>query len=449
MITLILHPPPKAAPARRKRTGKPMTAKEALRAKAAKRKAASPAKAKVDEPAADAPLEEAWLEADDATAVEAVTAAGPAAPRLVAAWQERSNAAAIATIAYESPAEGSATVPGPVRKAARRALQVLKSRGVELPERSTGEAPAARPSSLGEREAEPCVATFVPPDTNGMTFFSISQRLPGGRYRVADVVIRDELGILHASSGKLAGKQIRRWRQRVESRLGTAPVAVPLEWARYRIAEARRRNDSSGQVVPLGLDSCAPLFQPVPESPPDHPIGELGAELKDAEVSAAAADSEALHAEPEFRSWLPERPALDEMLRNVGARVGAEGADDRELVDKVLAEEIEAATDRFFSPEVRKALAKRMKDSAISIRDRQDDAAARRVLSVAKAIEEAGLITSPPREVPFLLGFFRKSMALMAQQGDGRLQVPIPAPAAAPAPEDTGGQDDATAPRES
>jgi uncharacterized protein (UPF0216 family) len=273
------------------------------------------------------------------------------------------------------------------------------------------------------------VATFVPPDTNGMTFFSISQRLPGGRYRVADVVIRDELGILHASSGKLAGKQIRRWRQRVESRLGTAPVEVPLEWARFRIAEARKKNDVSGQVVPLGLDSCAPLFEPIPEQSPGHPIGQLAEDLEEAEITAATTDSEQLHAEPEFRSWLPERQALDEMLRNVGTRVGAEGANDRELVDKVLAEEIEAATDRFFSPEVRSAVAIRMQDAAISIRDRLDDEAARRVLGVAKAIQDAGLITSPPREVPFLLGFFRKSMAMMAQQGDGRLQVPVPPPA--------------------
>ena len=88
-----------------------------------------------------------------------------------------------------------------------------------------------------------------------------------------DVVIRDELGIMHASSGKLAGKQIRRWRQRVESRLGSPPVEVPLEWARHRIAAARERNDTSGQLLPLGLDSCAPLFQPIPDSEPEHPEG--------------------------------------------------------------------------------------------------------------------------------------------------------------------------------
>lgn len=442
MITLILHPQPKAAPARRKKGGRPMTAKEALRAKAAKRSAAARSKSKAEEPAAGTPLEENWLNAAGPEATGAVRAAGDAATRLIAAWQERTNAEAIAAVAYADGEDDEPAIAGPARKAARRALQVLKSRGVQLPERRPGEAMGSGGGATGEREPGPWVATFVPPDTNGMTFFSISQRLPGGRYRVADVVIRTDLGIMHASSGKLAGKQIRRWRQRVESRLGTAPVEVPVDWARYRIAAARQQNDVSGQVVPLGLDSCMPMFEPVPEEPPTHPVEHLGAELNEAEVTAATTDSEGLHVEPEFRSWLPERPALDEMLRNVGARVGAEGADDRELVDKVLAEELEAATDRFFTPEVREALAQRMKDAAISIRARLDEANARRVLGVAEAVKQAGLITSPPREIPFLLGFFRKSMALLAQQGDGRLQVPIPAAPAGEPP--SRADDDAT-----
>ena len=41
-----------------------------------------------------------------------------------------------------------------------------------------------------------------------------------------------------------------------------------------------------------------------------------------------------------------------------------------------------------------------------------------------RVLKEAGLITSPPSEIPFLLSFFQKAVAWMVQQGQGKLQVP-------------------------
>jgi hypothetical protein len=262
-----------------------------------------------------------------------------------------------------------------------------------------------------------------------MTFFSVTQRLAGGRYRVADIVLREPLGILHASSGRLPGKQIRRWKARVEARLGAAPVEVPLDWARYRVAEARKQNDKSGQVLPLGLDGCQGLFTPVPADPPQHPIADLEQGIDAAGIAQAVAGSAALHNEPELRGWLPDRPALDALLRQVGAKLGPSGGSDQKVVDTTLAEELDAATDRFFTPELRAALADRMRDSALSVRRRAGDAAARQVLCVARAVREAGIITSPPHEIPFLVSFFRKAIAVLARQGDGRVQVPVPRPA--------------------
>jgi hypothetical protein len=106
-------------------------------------------------------------------------------------------------------------------------------------------------------------------------------------------------------------------------------------------------------------------------------------------------------------------------------------------VNQALREEIEMATDRFFSPELRTVLSNRMRDAAISIRARKGDARATDVLAVARAMREAGLITSPPREIPFLVAFFQKGVSVLAQQGGGSLRVPIPAPPpdAAPATE--------------
>src|SRR6185369_7472007 len=106
-------------------------------------------------------------------------------------------------------------------------------------------------------------------------------------------------------------------------------------------------------------------------------------------------------------------------------RLGPEARNEPEKVQEALDAEIADATDRFFSPEVRGVVAERIKDAAISLRGRKGDDAASKALAVARAVKEAGLITSPPREIPFLLGFFQKALGVLAQQGGGALRVPV------------------------
>lgn len=134
-----------------------------------------------------------------------------------------------------------------------------------------------------------------------------------------------------------------------------------------------------------------------------------------------------------MRAWLPDRGALDEMLQKVGERLGADGVSDPEKVNEALREEIDAATDRFFSPEVREIVARRLADAAISVRSRKGTDRAIEMLSVARAIREAGLITAPPREIPFLTGFFQKALGILAQQSGGQLRVPVAQGGGAPA----------------
>jgi hypothetical protein len=75
-----------------------------------------------------------------------------------------------------------------------------------------------------------------------------------------------------------------------------------------------------------------------------------------------------------------------------------------------------------------------MRDAAISVRARLGDRRASEVLGVARAVREAGLITSPPREIPFLTVFFQKALSLMMQQANGQLRIPMRMGARAPQP---------------
>src|SRR6185295_5067609 len=87
-------------------------------------------------------------------ASEALARAGDRSPDLVLAWIDAKNAAAVSAVAEDESA------PRAARKAARRGLNVLKARGVALPER-------AHIARLGGDAVETHLAWFVPPDANG------------------------------------------------------------------------------------------------------------------------------------------------------------------------------------------------------------------------------------------------------------------------------------------
>src|SRR5204862_5521223 len=103
-------------------------------------------------------FEPEWLEvgADDARAI--VERAAERAADLVEAWVARKNAAAVSAIAADDGA------PSVARKAARRGINVLKSRGVAIPERARA-APASRSTEIVE-------AWFRPPDGAGTSAFT-------------------------------------------------------------------------------------------------------------------------------------------------------------------------------------------------------------------------------------------------------------------------------------
>jgi hypothetical protein len=404
-----------------------LTPKEALAAKTkahAAKTAAKPApKARESAPAGtgfDAELVNAGADG----AIAAITKAGEGAVALVDAWMAASNAAAIAE-AVESDA-----VPGAARKAARRALNVLRSRGVSVPVR----AHVVKLDDRAERSNLALEATLTPPDGSGILGLIITRREPSGRYHLAQVFFREPAGIVQAGGGWLSGSQLKENRNRMLEGLGVAPVPVPVDWARARIAAARKQNATSGQVVPLGFDACRDLVEPAPESAPQHPLADLEAEITSERAATAALTSGRLLNEPEFDTWLPDRGALDELLRKLGERLGPEGVSDPAAVGPALREETQAATDRFFSPEVRSVIAGRMRDAAISIRARKGDRAAAEALGVARAVLEAGLITSPPQEIPFLVAFFEKALSILSHQSGGRISVPVSGPQPSQAP---------------
>jgi hypothetical protein len=362
----------------------------------------------------------ALLQAGADQAAEAVTKAGERGKDLVEAWVGAKNAAAVAAVA------ASESAPGPARKAARRGLQVLKARGVPIPERTHVAKIAGDPVEAHE-------AWFVAPDGGGTSVVIVAARFRSGKYRMVQAIMRDGVGLLELRATEMSRSQLKTSFDDSVKRMGYGPVTVPADWARARVALAKLDNAKSGAVLPLGLDSHADLLGPAPDRTPPHPID--AASLEPLPADAAARASASLHGEPEFAAWLPHSQALQELLVEIGKEIGAIGAEPEQAkVDGIIAAAIDAATDRFFEPELRSVVATRMKDAAISILARAGKERAAEVLAVAQATVAAGLITSPPHDIPFLRGFFQKALAILAQQSGGQLSIPVPtAPGASPA----------------
>ena len=234
--------------------------------------------------------------------------------QLVEAWVTAQNADAVAAIANDE------AVAGPARKAARRGLAVLKSRGVAIPERS-------HVARLAAAEPDTYEAWLLAPDASGTSVVSVAARASTGRYRLVEAVVRDRVGILQIHGGELSRTQLRSAFDDTERRLGYAPAPVPVDWARARIASARADNEKSGALLPMGIDSHRELLEPIPADVPAHPI-DAAKVAPEGAVAERAARSATLHAEPEFRSWLPDGMALQELLLKIGEAIGTSGSDD-------------------------------------------------------------------------------------------------------------------------
>jgi len=349
----------------------------------------------------------AAIEATEQTALSVLQQADDA-QGLIDAWVAKQNVDALNAIA---------SADTKFRKPARRALAVLKSRGVKLPEPKPVAAPAPAPQLVHE-------AWFLVPDPSGVSVITIGSHTSGERWSVVDVQVHEVAGVIDVSPGEATGSSIRNAFQTTRSRRGIMPTPVPVEWARWRIAQARKRNAKSGLVIPLGMTSAASLLDPVPEQEPASPLAGLDVTDKDLDRAKTSA---ALHNEPEFRGWLPDPRMMQELLGKVGERLGPDpNQQPADKVNEYFEQEINAATDRFFNPEVRGVIADRMKDCAISVLARLGKERALDVLATAEASKRAGLITSPPSEIPFLKSFFQKGLAVMAANSGGRISIPIP-----------------------
>ena len=335
---------------------------------------------------------------------------------LVEAWIAAGNIAAVAAVAAEENA------PAAARKAARRGLNVLKSRGVAVPERQNTVARPFAGTATVQLEA-----SFVPLEAGARgAMIVVTARAEGRDVEMVEVHFNDAVGIFQVAGGRVSASRLREWETQGRRRRGYEAVPVSLAWARWRVNQVRQLNAQSGLLLPLELDSFGHLLTPVPAEAPAHPA-EAYKLTPDGDPERIARGA-GLHMEPELNPLLLSSDTMQEMLTQVGGRISQLGGrqPEQEEIQAFIESERLAATDRFFQENVRRQLASQLLDALPSIVRRAGPERGLDLLATRQAVLDAGLITSPPSEIPFLVGFFDKTLATMMARTQGQLSIPIP-----------------------
>jgi hypothetical protein len=355
------------------------------------------------------PFSNEQLDASAEVALQICTALTPdQGELLVAAWAKAKNAAAVQDLADHGQ--------GKVRTAARRALNVLKSQGVTIPE-------PRRRSALAPATNE-VKAWFLPPDTNGVRVLGFVSTATG-QTKGCLAFFRDDQAVFKVECSTTTPNKLFAAMKNSAPGSGLEPVAVPVEWARHKLAACRTVMATHKRTEPLGFMSAKSLIEPTLPEAPEHPFDAEGFVFSPEDAKAQSSDSGALHHQPEFRSWLPHPGAVQQLLVEVGKHLTPGEEPDQEKVSELLRAEMLAATDRLFTPEQRAILTAWMRDAGISIAARGEELGMKLAATI-QCVESAGLVTDPPRDIPFLRAFFEKAIQLMMARNGGRLNIPIP-----------------------
>src|SRR5690348_13043440 len=158
-----------------------------------------------------AAFDQALVQTSGENAASAVAKAGEQGAALVDAWVNAKNAAAVAAVAEDDKA------PAPARKAARRGLNVLKARGVAIPEKTH----IARVSG---DPIEGYEAWFVPPDGSGTHMVVLAARRQSGKLYVVHTTMREDVGILDVRALDMSRSQIKASFDESARRMGYSPA---------------------------------------------------------------------------------------------------------------------------------------------------------------------------------------------------------------------------------
>lgn len=303
-----------------------------------------------------------------------------------------------------------------VRKAARKAIHQLRSRGVEIPEKgarswSTTGLDALRgdlsPRGLVDVHSIPGATRLVlsmPEDEEGG---SLMIGIVGPEGRLLDFAA-------YIQTDGQRQRMIKDWDRINEGRV------VPAEWVRSRLRWSRERTLALGHSVPPSFDDVLTRLGDAPDSAPANFLDEVLAETKASDAST----DEVLRTAGVGR-W----PLLfdgNDLFAKLGDRGDQEGSDPAERSDEDKIKEIQdaASDDEKVRDGLRGAAANALDDSAINIWLDGKLEQAKRLLEMAKELRE----NEAPEKLPWVAEFIRFQVASVALSQLAQANAPHGAP---------------------
>ncbi len=264
-------------------------------------------------------------------------------------------------------------------KEAKRELQKLKQRGVQVQEiRPQGE-PILKP--LPEGEAPACYASSIDAYGERAVWWTRSARQG---VELVQVVLSDLKGILAADALALSRRSWREFVKRLPHQGVVTTAEIPKDHARQLIADAEAAGARNGFSPPATYAEALRILGPAPAAPPPSPG--LSIEVPD-ELAHQLAGA-ALFEDPLFMAWIPE----EDELRRFALRVDEVATSQLYIDAKQRQQAFEHAADdaahAYFTPQRRALYAKRLVEMAhvLAIEKRLDTA--RAALAVSRALEK-------------------------------------------------------------
>ena len=275
-------------------------------------------------------------------------------------------------------------------KEAKRALHLLRTRGVSVPEAPRAAPP---PPTAVVEEVFACFASSV--DGQGERAIWIARNVPGRGVEVGQAVVSDVLGLLELQVGVLGRKEYRTFGKDIGER-GQAMGVGELDpgHARALVAAARQLNAAAGKPVPEGADAW--LARIGPGTPAPDPATLLPPLPEEEERRALAASAE-LHTLPMLRGWLADEVALRALATRLDDLAAAPGDADPAERTRRSEEAIANAIEAWLDPACRARLAARLLTAAVHLGGMGLPDRAAQAAAASRALA-AG---TPGRDVPF------------------------------------------------
>jgi hypothetical protein len=294
-------------------------------------------------------------------------------------------------------------------KEAKRELQKLKQRGVQVQEiRPQGE-PVLKP--LPEGEAPVCYASSI--DAYGERAVWWTRPARQG-VEVVQVVLSDVKGILAADALALSRRSWREFVKRLPRQDVVTTAEIPKDHARQLIADAEAAGARNGFSPPPAYAEALRILGPAPAAPPPPP----GRSIDLPEELAHQLAGAALFEDPLFMAWIPE----EDDLRRFALRVDEIATSQLYIDAKQRQQAFERAADdaalSYFTLDRRALYGRRLVEMAHVLASEKRLDAARTALAVSRALEKDA--TNP---------FCR---ALFTHALEGRLGEKPPAPQPTP-----------------